>query len=115
MLPAITPRIEMRVRNSSAPSCAGGQGDDAENDDDQAEQARLERRVHQAIAAFPGEIERDRDDQEAVRVVVVLAPVANQLDENVPVERGETERDQGKRYHARCASRHTPHIQLLPR
>jgi hypothetical protein len=41
-----------------------------------------------------------------------MAPVSDQFDENVPVERGEPERDEDKRYHARCASRHTTHIQF---
>ena len=46
--------------------------------------AGLDRR--EPVAALPRQVEGDRDDQEAVGVVLVNAPVVDQLGEDVPVE-----------------------------
>src|SRR4030095_13484172 len=47
---------------------------------------RPRRRDGEAVAAFPDQVRRDRDDQETVRIVIVVPPVVYELDEHVAVQ-----------------------------
>ena len=96
-MPTVVPRSEMRVRNSSDPSTPADQHEDAADEDARGQQPSAAGRREKAIAPLPGEVGRNRDDEEAVRVVVVGRPVQDKLRQHVAVQKQETGRDQQRR------------------
>ena len=62
----------------------------------------------QPPASLPRQVERDRDDQEAVRVVLVGGPVVDQLHDDMPVENGQARGQDRERQRRRAAGGHMP-------
>ena len=88
-VPPIAPISETRVRNSSMPSTPSARTKHAAEHDHQAEQARRGRRGEELVAALPRQVRGDGRNQIAVGVVVVRAPGAKQLGDDVSIENGQ--------------------------
>ena len=85
--------IDTRVRNSSAPRMPAIEDGEAAEDDDQAERARTpDGRASAAARRSQAKVQRQRDDQEAVRIVVVVGPVRDELDDDVAIQRPECQK-----------------------
>src|SRR5450756_2477580 len=112
--PVRTPRIEMRVRNSSAPRTPAPRTATPPRTTNQAQVRGPGHGLRQSPAPFPHQVDRDRHDEEAVGVVVVGAPVVHQLDDDVAVENGKTRRHQRESDQMLGIPRHDQSFRQMP-
>ena len=82
---------------------SGDQHEHAPGHKDEPDAAAAYGKQLQTLTPLPGEICRERHDQEAVRVVLIHRPVVNQLQDDVPVQKYKSAGEQCRRRYQLCA------------
>src|SRR5262249_53377547 len=85
---------------------SGKQHENARNDHDEPKRTGITCGGLQASTTLPHEVRGDRDDEEPMRVVVVVIPVAHEFDDHLPIEKAKPKHQEGGRQPAFCRCRH---------